>query len=65
LNGGAAQFAGILPNDVIVKVDGRAVTKFQEIQDIMNFAKVGDTLSVTVFRKGEYLDIPVRLRKKI
>jgi S1-C subfamily serine protease len=65
LNGGAAQFAGILPNDVIVKVDGRKVSRFEEIQDIMNFAKVGDTLNVTVLRKGEYVEIPVRLRKKI
>ena len=65
VNGGAAQYAGILPNDVIVKVNDKAVTKFQDIQDVMNYAKVGDTLTVRVYRKGEYLDIPVRLRKKI
>lgn len=65
LDGGAAQFAGILPNDVIVKVDDKEVTEFSDIQDIMNFAKVGDTLNVRVYRKGEYLNIPVRLRKKI
>lgn len=62
---GAAQFAGILPNDIIVKVNGKSIAQFDDIENVMHFAKVGDTLSVTVFRKGEYLDIPVRLRKKI
>ncbi len=65
VNGGAAQYAGILPNDVIVKVNDKTVTEFKDIQDVMNYAKVGDTLTVTVLRKGEYVDIPVRLRKKI
>ena len=65
VNGGAAQYAGILPNDVIVKVNDKVITQFKDIQDVMNFSKVGDTLTVRVYRKGEYLDIPVRLRKKI
>jgi Do/DeqQ family serine protease len=65
VNGGAAQYAGILPNDVIVKVNDQEVNVFSDIQKVMNFAKVGDTLTVRVYRKGEYLDIPVRLRKKI
>ncbi len=65
VNGGAAQYAGILPNDVIVKVNDRPIDNFKDIQDVMTFAKVGDTLNVTVYRKGNYVDIPVRLRKKI
>jgi S1-C subfamily serine protease len=65
INGGAAQYAGILPNDVIVKVNDRDIDTFKDIQDIMNFAKVGDTMTVKVLRKGEYIDVPVRLRKKI
>ena len=65
VDGGAAQFAGILPNDVIVKVDNKDITVFKDIQDVMNFAKVGDTLTIRIYRKGEYLDLPVKLRKKI
>jgi S1-C subfamily serine protease len=65
VNGGAAQYAGILPNDVIVKVNDKQITRFDDIQEVMNYAKVGDTLTVRVYRKGEYLDLPVRLRKKI
>ncbi len=65
INGGAAQYAGILPNDVIVKVDGKQINAFSDIKGIMDFTKVGDTLKITVYRKGEYLDIPVRLRKRI
>jgi len=65
VNGGAAQYAGILPNDVIVKVNDKTIDHFDDIQDVLNYAKVGDTLKVRVYRKGEYMDIPVRLRKKI
>jgi S1-C subfamily serine protease len=65
VDGGAAQYAGILPNDVIVKVNDKDILRFDDIQEVMNFAKVGDTLTVRVYRKGEYLDLPVRLRKKI
>ncbi len=64
-DGGAAEFAGILPNDIIVEVDGKDATKFEDLKQIIDFAKVGDTLKVKVYRKGKYIEISVRLRKKI
>jgi len=64
-NGGAAEFAGILPNDIIVEVDGKDATKFDDLKEIIDYAKVGDTLKVKVYRKGKHIEIPVRLRKKI
>ena len=64
-NGGAAEFAGILPNDIIVEVDGISAAKFEDLKEIIAYAKVGDTLNVKVYRKGKYVEIPVRLRKKI
>ncbi len=62
VDGGSAQFAGIQPKDVIVKVDGRQVRNTPELQEIVSRAKVGDVLRVSVLRKGEEMEIPVALR---
>lgn len=65
VNGGAAQYGGILPNDVIVAVDDQEVTKFADLERIIKLSKVGDTLNIRVYRNGEYQEIPVRLRRRI
>jgi len=59
----AAQFAGILPNDVLVELDGRKLTSFDDLKKKIDMAKVGDTITLKVYRNGKYLDIPVRLKK--
>ena len=62
LEGSAAQYAGLLPNDVIVKIDDREVKSSPQLQEIVGSAKVGDTLNLTVNRKGQAKDFPVRLK---
>ncbi len=62
-DGGSAQYAGILPKDVITEVDSRSVKSVAELQEVVGRAKVGDTIDVTLYRKGKRLQIPVRLRK--
>ena len=62
LEGSAAQYAGLLPYDVIVKIDDREVKSSPQLQEIVGSAKVGDTLNLTVNRKGESKDFPVRLK---
>ena len=59
----AAQYAGILPGDVLVELDGRKLTSFDDLKQKIDMAKVGDTINLKVYRKGKYLDIPVRLKK--
>jgi serine protease Do len=59
----AAQFAGILPYDVLVELDGHKLTSFDDLKNKIDMAKVGDTIILKVYRKGKYLDIPVRLKK--
>ncbi len=63
VDGGAAQFAGLLPNDVITKVDEIKIKNVPELQEVVGSAKVGDTIKVTVTRKGKTKVIPVRLKK--
>ncbi len=62
VEGSAAQYAGLLPNDVIVKIDDREVKSSPELQEIVGSAKVGDTLTLTVNRNGKSKNFPVRLK---
>ncbi|MDQ3017699.1 MAG: PDZ domain-containing protein, partial [Bacteroidota bacterium] len=59
----AAQYSGILPNDVLVEIDGKKLRTFEDLKSKIELAKVGDSVQLKVFRNGKYLDIPVRLKK--
>lgn len=59
----AAQYAGILPKDVLVEIDGKKLKTFNDLKEKIDLAKVGDSVNIKVFRNGKYLDIPVRLKK--
>jgi Do/DeqQ family serine protease len=62
VDGGAAQFAGVLPDDVIVGVDEKRVKATPELLEAVGGLKAGDEVSLTVNRAGELMDIPVRLK---
>lgn len=55
--GTAAETAGIKKGDVLVKFDGNRITSYADLQEIMLYCKVGDTVKVTVKRveNGEYV----------
>lgn len=61
-DGGAAGYAGVLPKDIIIAVDGQTIKTVPELQEMVGRAKVGDTLTLTVRRKGKKKKIPVRLK---
>ena len=61
--GSAAQYAGILPNDVLVEIDGKPLKKFEDLKNKIDLAKVGDSVQLKVYRGGKYIDVPVRLKK--
>lgn len=48
-----ASEAGLLVGDIIVAVDGKNIKSVEEINEIKNGHTVGDTLSFTIYRKGE------------
>jgi len=62
VDGGSAQYAGLLPRDVIVKVNNRTIRDVPELTEIVGRSKVGDVLEVTVFRKGKEMIVPVQMR---
>ena len=61
--GSAAQLSGVLPGDVIIEANDRAISDYEDLVEVMEFAKVGDTIQLTVQRKNKIKDIKVRLRK--
>ena len=62
VDGGSAQFSGLLTNDVIIKIDDKEVNTVPQIQESISRSKVGDIIKVTVLRDGEYKNIDVRLK---
>ena len=63
VEGGAAQYAGVLPNDVITKVNGSKVKSAPELQELVGRKRLGDTVTLTINRGGKIKQIPVTLKK--
>ncbi|MCB0689677.1 MAG: trypsin-like peptidase domain-containing protein [Saprospiraceae bacterium] len=62
VDGGAAQYAGILPEDIILKVDSDEVNSADDLVKIMNAHKIGDEITITLIRNGKSEKISVRLK---
>ena len=56
-----AALAGITADDVVVAVDGRAVSAEEGLSPIVRSFVPGDTVTVTVERAGRVVDVPVTL----
>ncbi len=61
---GAAAEAGIERGDVIVKIDGDAVTKVAELTEKIGRKRPGDKIKVTVYRGKKLKEFDVVLRNK-
>ena len=56
-DGSAAQRAGLRLSDIITKIDDTVITDIQQLISVKNSYKAGDTVTVTVWRAGEYLTL--------
>lgn len=56
-----AQTSDLKKGDVITEIDGNIVTTMNELNSIKNNKKIGDTITLKVYRSGEYLDIKITL----
>ncbi|WUC08073.1 trypsin-like peptidase domain-containing protein [Nocardia sp. NBC_00565] len=59
--GGPAAKAGIVENDVIVKIGDREVTGPDELVVAVQQRKIGETVNVQLIRDGRQVDVPVTL----
>ncbi len=58
-----AEKAGIKIGDVIIKADGKDIKNMDELNEIKNSHKVGDTITITVNRNGEEKELSVKLEE--
>lgn len=59
--GTAAEAAGLQAGDVITAIDGKELKNQNDLGDIIEGHKVGDTAKVKVWRGGKYLETQVKL----
>ena len=62
--GSAAEQAGIEVGDVIIDIEGTAVSNAQELNDVKNKFKAGDIITLTVYRNGKDIKIRLKLQEK-
>jgi serine protease Do len=56
-SGGPAEEAGFKPGDVVVAIEGKAVTDLHHFHDLLLQHKIGEPVDVTVWRDGETLTL--------
>ena len=61
---GAAEEAGLEPEDVITAVDGKKVTKMAELQEYLINKKPGDTVTVTYLRDKHKNTVTIKLKNE-
>ncbi|MDD6214922.1 MAG: trypsin-like peptidase domain-containing protein [Firmicutes bacterium] len=64
-SGSGAEKAGIKEGDLIVKVDGTAVTTVDGLNEIKEKKSPGDYITLTIIRNGELTDVQVQLQEDI
>jgi serine protease Do len=57
IEGSSADKAGILPGDIITKLDGQKVNENMQLSTFIAKKKIGDTIIITLFRDGETTDV--------
>lgn len=61
--GGAAEAAGLQKYDIIVRLDGQSVNSYEELKDLLQYYKAGETIPVVVkyIENHEYVEREVQL----
>ena len=55
--GSCAETAGILQGDIITAIDDTEITGVSQLSSVKNTYQAGDTVTVTVFRSGQYVEL--------
>lgn len=58
-----AQKSGIKNGDIITAIDNTAVETMEALNEIKNTKKVGDTVTLKIYRQKQYIDIKVTLEE--
>lgn len=60
----AAEKAGIQVGDVIIEADGTKITTMDELNELKNKKKIGDTMKLKIYRDGKTKDVTVTLQEQ-
>ena len=62
---GPADKAGLKKNDIITHIDGKEIETSNDLIEIIREHKVGETLTLSVFRQGETLEMTIEIGEQI
>lgn len=60
-----AQKAGLKKGDIVTAVDGKALTSAKALVDDIGTRKAGDQMALTVYRRGQTVEITVTVEERI
>ena len=63
--GSCAQTAGIRRGDIITKIDDTDITDANQMVSVKNSYKAGDTVTITIYRAGEYLTVRLTFDEQV
>lgn len=58
-----ASKAGIKAGDIITAVEGQGISTMEKLNEIKNTKKVGDTITLKVYRQQKYVDVKITLEE--
>lgn len=61
VKGSGAAAAGIKPTDIIIELDGKKITRFEDIGDVTDGHKIGDTIGCKLWRNGDTTEVKITL----
>jgi Do/DeqQ family serine protease len=61
---GAAKESGLLPNDIITRMDNVKISNFSDLQGFLGSKRPGDLITVGVLRDNDVKSIPVKLKNQ-
>jgi len=64
LDQGAAKEAGLVPNDIIVKMDNVKIANFSDLQGFLGSKRPGDEVEVTILREEASKTLKVKLKNQ-
>ncbi len=63
--GGPAEAAGLQVGDIITAFNGTEITNRTELTTLIGRCSIGDIVTLTVYRQGETLEVPVTIGEQI
>ncbi|WML36320.1 trypsin-like peptidase domain-containing protein [Clostridium sp. OS1-26] len=61
VQGSGAAAAGIKPTDIIIELDKKKITKVEDLSDVLDKHKVGDTIQCKIWRNGKTIEVNITL----